>query len=87
MSIASDTMTLRLPTKIKKDAMKVADDLGISLSTVIQTYLRRFINEKHITVGQINENHIDYYKSNPQYVEVNSSAEDVASFLRACKKK
>ncbi len=87
MTTASETMTLRLPAKIKKDAMKVADDLGVSLSTVIQTYLRKFIHEKHITIGNIDDSHINYYKNNPKYVEVNSSAEDVASFLRAHKKK
>ncbi len=86
MAISNDTIALRLPSKLKKDAVKVADDLWISLSTVIQTYLKKFIIEKHIIIGDPSDS-ITYYKNNKDYVEVNSSAEDVASFLRTHKKK
>lgn len=87
MSTTTDIMTLRLPSKVKKDAMKVADDLGISLSVVITTSLKKFIRDKYITIGNPSEDHIDFYKNNRSYVEVNSSAEEVASFLRHEKKR
>jgi antitoxin component of RelBE/YafQ-DinJ toxin-antitoxin module len=86
MALANDTIAVRLPSKIKKDAMKVADDLGISLSVVIQTYLKKFIIEKHITIGNPID-HVSYYQNNEDYVEVNSSAKEVASFLRNKQKK
>jgi antitoxin component of RelBE/YafQ-DinJ toxin-antitoxin module len=86
MAISNDTIAIRLPSKIKKDAVRVADELGISLSTVVLTYLKRFIVEKHIVIGDPSD-HVSYYKNNPGFVEVNSSAEDVASFLRSHKKK
>jgi antitoxin component of RelBE/YafQ-DinJ toxin-antitoxin module len=81
MAISNDTIAIRLPSKLKKDAIKVSDDLGISLSTVIQTYLKKFIIEKHIIIWNP-DNHISYYENSDDYVKVNSSAEDVASFLR-----
>lgn len=85
MAVSNEIMSVRLPSKLKKDAMQVADDLWVSLSTVIQAYLKKFIHDKYITIWYPfhDENHIAHYKTNPEYVEVNATAEDVVSFLHA----
>lgn len=90
MAVANDSLTMRIPSKLKKDATKIADDLWLSLSNVIQIYLKKFVDDKYIVVWNINvsdENHIDYYKNNDEYVKVNESAHDVMMFLRTQNKK
>lgn len=42
----TSTIILKTDSKLKTDAQKIAADLGISLSTVINNYLKSFVREK-----------------------------------------
>ncbi len=48
-------INIKADKDIKKKAQKVARDLGLPLSTVINAYLREFIRTKevHFAVGQL----------------------------------
>jgi UDP-N-acetylmuramoylalanine-D-glutamate ligase len=43
-------------------------------------------NKTTLNISELMEDHVDYYNNNPEYVEVKTSAEEVASFLREQKK-
>lgn len=44
----TEVITVKIDQKTKKDAQKVADDLGFSLSSLIKAYLRDLIKTKTI---------------------------------------
>lgn len=42
------TLNIKADTEIKKQAQKVAQDLGMPLSTVVNAYLKQFIRTKEV---------------------------------------
>ncbi|MCL5782093.1 MAG: hypothetical protein M1459_01905 [Patescibacteria group bacterium] len=45
------TLTIKMPKTIRSEAKALADDLGLSLSTVINAFLRQFIKEQKFSVS------------------------------------
>jgi len=46
-------INIKTDKEIKKNAQKVAEDLGFSLSAVINAYLRQFVRNKEVYFGLI----------------------------------
>ena len=44
-------INIKTDKEIKKDAQKIARDLGFSLSAIINAYLRQFIRNKEVHFG------------------------------------
>ena len=44
-------INIKTDKEIKKDAQKIAGDLGFSLSAIINAYLRQFIRNKEVHFG------------------------------------
>lgn len=45
------TTSIKLDTKIKKEATKLAHELGLTLSSVINASLTQFVKEKKLTLN------------------------------------
>jgi len=45
------TTSIKLDSKIKKEATKLAKDLGLTLSSVINSSLTQFVREKKLTLS------------------------------------
>src|SRR3989344_6373525 len=43
------TLTVKIPKKVKDDAKRIADELGIPLTTVVNSMLRKFAHDKEVT--------------------------------------
>ena len=43
------TLTIKIPKKVKEGAKRVADELGIPLTTVVNSMLSKFTRDKEIT--------------------------------------
>ena len=54
MSI-TDTLSVRVDAKLKKDASKLADKLGVSLGTVFTVYLKQFLREKRLVIEEYDD--------------------------------
>ena len=54
MSI-TDTLSVRVDAKLKKDASKLADKLGVSLGTVLTVYLKQFLREKRLVIEEYDD--------------------------------
>ncbi len=54
MSI-TDTLSVRVDAKLKKDASKLADKLGVSLGTVFTVYLKKFLREKRLVIEEYDD--------------------------------
>ncbi len=46
--MAKTTLNVKADTEVKKQAQKVAQELGMPLSTVINAYLKQFIRTKEV---------------------------------------
>jgi len=46
-------INIKTDKEVKKDAQKIASDLGFSLSAVINAYLKQFIRNKEVYFGVI----------------------------------
>ena len=44
-------LNIKTDKKLKADAKKVSDELGVPLSTVINAFLKKFVREKEITLS------------------------------------
>jgi addiction module RelB/DinJ family antitoxin len=44
-------LTVKTEKGLKNEAKKVAEDLGVPLSTVINSFLKQFVREKEITLS------------------------------------
>jgi len=45
------TLTIKTEKKLRNDAKRTADELGVPLTTVINALLRQFVREKELTVS------------------------------------
>ena len=43
------TLLIKTKKSLKKEAQKVAEDIGVPLTTVINSFLKQFVREKEIT--------------------------------------
>ena len=50
--ISTDTISVRVQAKLKKDASRLADKLGISFGTVFTVYLKQFLREKRLVIEE-----------------------------------
>lgn len=46
------TLNLRIDAKLKKDAQKLAESLGLSLSTMVRNLLRKAVQEWKSNIGK-----------------------------------
>lgn len=44
-------LNVKTDKKLKSEAKKVADELGVPLSTVVNAFLKQFVREKEITLS------------------------------------
>jgi DNA-damage-inducible protein J len=44
-------LNIKTDKKLKAEAKKVSDELGVPLSTVINAFLKKFVREKEITLS------------------------------------
>ncbi|PIQ69179.1 MAG: hypothetical protein COV91_00180 [Candidatus Taylorbacteria bacterium CG11_big_fil_rev_8_21_14_0_20_46_11] len=45
------TLTIKTEKKLRNDAKRTADELGVPLTTVINALLRQFVREKELTLS------------------------------------
>jgi antitoxin component of RelBE/YafQ-DinJ toxin-antitoxin module len=46
----TDTISVRVDAKLKRDASKLADKLGVSFGTIFSVYLKQFLREKRLVI-------------------------------------
>jgi addiction module RelB/DinJ family antitoxin len=56
----TDVVNIRINSKTKKLAQKIADDLGFSLSALINAYLKQLIRTKTVNYSTLEENPSEY---------------------------
>lgn len=78
-------MSVRVEPNLKKEVKKLCKNLGISTSLVVNTYLKKFIEDKQITIGY-DDTDPRFYKWD-DFVDVNAPAKEVLSYLKSLKKK
>ena len=44
-------ISIKTDTKVKKEAQKIAKELGIPLSTVVNAYLKEFVRERSVRLS------------------------------------
>src|SRR3954468_16998969 len=52
MSMNTASLHVKLEPEMKREAKKVAEDLGLSLSAVTKSLLKQFIRTKRLAVGE-----------------------------------
>lgn len=50
--MADTLLTVRTDTKVKKEAAKVAESLGFTLSSLVNAYLRKLIKTKRVDFAE-----------------------------------
>lgn len=75
----STTLSLKVDKNIKDQAMHIAKELGIPLGTILNAFLRQFIQEKKIEFS-ISNNHITEQK-NDDTAFMQSGASDITDNL------
>ena len=58
------TLLIKTKKSLKVDAQKVAEELGVPLTTVINSFLKQFVREREITLS------IDTYTPTPYLVKI-----------------
>jgi addiction module RelB/DinJ family antitoxin len=56
----TDVVNIRINPKTKKQAQKIAEDLGFSLSALINAYLKQLVRTKTINFSTLEENPTEY---------------------------
>lgn len=51
----TDTLSVRVDAKLKKDASKLADKLGVSMGTIFTVYLKQFLREKRLVIEEYDD--------------------------------
>lgn len=64
-------VTTKIDPQTKKDAMKLAEELGMPLSVVIKAFLKQFIRTKSVAFNARDEEPNDYLKSVMKQAEEN----------------
>lgn len=79
--MAQAVVIAKVDTKIKQQAQELAKSFWLTLSSLINVQLRNFITTKKLTIGEVDDTHRSYYENNPDYVDVNVSADEFAKTL------
>ncbi len=76
----STVINIKTDQEIKKEAQKIASDLGLSLSGVINGFLKQLIRDKAVTFT-LNENNPSHYLlSSIKAAKQNRKSKDFYSF-------
>ena len=78
------TITARVDDELKKKVTHLADEMGISLSTLITVRMRKFLREKKLEV-EIDDTHRSWYEDKDM-IEVNAPAQEVIAYLDSLQK-
>jgi len=61
----TSTIIVKADSNLKVKAQKTASELGLTLSAVVNGYLRDFVESKSITFGKVKKTYKDPYGSLP----------------------
>lgn len=85
-------LNIKTDKEVKEEASKIAAELGVPLSTVINAYLKEFVREKSIQIsieprlrpeiGKLLEKASDDYKKRENISDKFSDAEGIIGYLR-----
>jgi addiction module RelB/DinJ family antitoxin len=78
------TISVRVDDKLKEQTYQLADELGISFSTLVTVWMKKFVREKKIEIG-VDDTHREWY-ADKHMVEVNAPANDVFTYLQTLQK-
>lgn len=81
------TLLIKLKKDVKKEAAKLASEMGLPLSTLINSFLKNFIREKKVTFSaepEVSKKKLkqwakatEEYKKHPERFKVAHSAEEL----------
>ena len=74
------SILIKTDPNLKKEAQKTADEMGISLTSVINRYLKHFIQTKSITFTVEDEQPTEYFNVSLHEAEEDIKAGRVISF-------
>ncbi len=73
-------LNVKTDKKLKAEAKKVAEELGVPLSTVINAFLKQFVREKEITLSANPLNPAPYLEQILEEAQVEYKAGDARTF-------
>lgn len=73
-------LNVKIDPKVKTKAKKIAEDLGLTLSGVINAYLRQFVRSGTLFVSTGFEEPSDFLKATIREAEIDMKAGKVKSF-------
>lgn len=79
------TITARVDDELKKKVTHLADEMGISLSTLITVWMRKFLREKKLEV-EIDDTHLAWYEDKDMIDFEDTPATEVIAFLDSLEK-
>lgn len=74
------SILIKTDPKVKEKAQKIAEEMGISLTSVINRYLKHFIQTKTITFRADEEHPTEYFDTGLKEAEEDIAAGRVISF-------
>jgi len=74
------SILIKTDPNVKKEAQKIADDMGISLTSVINRYLKHFIQNKSITFTVSDEQPTMYFNERLKVAEEDIKKGRLVSF-------
>lgn len=61
----TSTVNFKIDSKLKSEAQKTAEDLGLTLTSVMSNYLSDFVQEKSVSFNKLNHKFVDPFGSMP----------------------
>lgn len=81
---AMATISIRVDDTLKKETQYLSDELGISLSSLITMWMKKFVREKKLEIV-LDDTHRAWYEGKDM-VEVNAPAKEVRDYLHLLQK-
>jgi addiction module RelB/DinJ family antitoxin len=76
----TSVVNVKVDPEVKKQAQRVADELGLSLSAIIKAQLKQLIRTKTVNVSALEENPTEYFVQLLKEAEADVAAGRVLSF-------
>ena len=80
--MGTSVVTARVDAKIKKKAQKIAKEMWINLSTLVNVRFTDFVRNKKLHISLYDDNDIRYYESEDM-IDVHEPAELVRDYLKS----
>lgn len=78
-------ITTKVDPKVKKEAQKTAEELGMPLSVVIKAFLKHFVRTKSVEFSARDEEPNEYLKSVMRQAEENYKKGNVSPAFKSAK--